>query len=260
MNARIVGNIRVAVPSLERQRKIVEVLAGFADEERTVEASIVKLKLMRAGLVQGLDRYEQCTLRSIVIDGPQNGIYKPGSSYGLVGTPIVRINSFGGGPSVLNSGLLRVEVASAEAAKYRLNEGELLLNRVNTVDLVGKATVVARLDEETVFESNIMRCALDPERAIPSFVEAWMSGTSVKRHFLRRAKTAVSQASLNQGDVLSCPFPFVPISTQRKFLDGLDLIDSQIQAGELELKKLGDVRRGLADDLLPGKVRVRDVA
>jgi type I restriction enzyme, S subunit len=260
LNATIVGNIKVAVPSLERQWKIIDVLATFADERRSIEAHITKLKLMRAGLIQSLDRYEQGTLGSIVASGPQNGIYKSAGSYGIVGTPIVRINSFDGGPSVLTSGLLRVDATSAEVAKYRLNNGDLLVNRVNTVDLVGKSTVVAELGEETIFESNIMRCGLDPERSLPSFVEAWMSGYSVKRHFLRRAKSAVSQASLNQDDVLSCPFPIISILTQREFLIGLERIDSQIRVGELELTKLGDVRRGLAGDLLPGKVRTSGIA
>ncbi|MDF3293332.1 restriction endonuclease subunit S [Streptomyces silvisoli] len=252
--------LRVFAPPMPEQRRIVEVLDAVAETERSIEASMQKLRTLRAGVLEELSAFEVTELGQVLASGPKNGLYKPGSAYGAEGTPIVRINSFEGGPSDLTRGLLRIAATGREIRQYGIQSGDILINRVNTPELVGKSTAVARLNEPTVFESNVMRCTLNPERALPGFTEAWLGTATVKAHFLRRAKSAVSQASINRSDVLSCPFPVADVAEQREFLRRLDAVDSQCSAGAEELLKLRKLKRGLADDLLTARVRINGFA
>lgn len=244
----------VPMPKLAEQRRIVASIHAVQVKGKVSAQSRAKLKGLRNGWVERLNGCSWRQLGDVVADGPQNGIYKPSTSYGLTGTRIVRIDSFAGGPSELGRRLLRVDASPNDVARYGLEEGDLLVNRVNTVELVGKSTVVGGLDEPTVFESNLMRCRLALDEVIPEFVEAWMGGSVVKRHFLRQAKSAVSQASVNRSDVLACPFPVISIEEQLHFLEALRKIDSRISSELSEAQKLERLGVGLTADLLSGRL------
>ncbi|GAA4908436.1 restriction endonuclease subunit S [Streptomyces coeruleoprunus] len=240
---------------LQHQRRIIEVLAAVEESDRAVEASLEKLRPVRNAFLNELASFDRMQLRDVISSGPQNGLYKPAESYGDTGVPIVRISSFSGGPSDLTRGLLCVSASRAEEERYGLSVGDLLVNRVNTPELVGKSTVVGRLHEPTLFESNIMRCRLLLGEVDPRFVEAWMSTRTVKSYFASRTKPAVSQASINGPDVLGCPFPKLDLSEQQGFLSRLDAIDGRMTAETAELLKLRQLKRGVLDDLLGGKLQ-----
>ncbi len=250
----------VPVPSLPVQRQVVKVLDSFTKLERGIEASIAKFEALRSGLMEELAELECGQFGEVLKQGPQNGIYKPASSYGLQGTPIVRIDSFSRGRSDLTRGLLRVAVSGGEIARYGLEVGDIVINRVNTPDLVGKATSVRRLIEPTIFESNMMRCKLHHSAADPGFTETWLGSSTVKRYFLQRAKSAISQASINGDDVRDCPFPKMDVPGQLAFLKRLDAVEGQRMAEVVELAKLRQLKQGLVGDLLAGRVAVSVVA
>ncbi|MGW3392521.1 restriction endonuclease subunit S [Streptomyces hydrogenans] len=238
---------------LTEQRRIVDIIDAASAQERAIEKSIAKLDKLRAGLMGELDSVECGTFEDVLSYGPQNGIYKPASSYDPEGTPIVRIDSFKGGPSDFTRNLLRLSLGASEAERYGLVTGDILINRVNSLELVGKSTAVGDLVERTVFESNMMRCKVLPGRAVPAFVETWLGGRAAKAHFRARAKSAISQASINGSDIRSCPFPQMDVPGQLRFLGQLAAVRGRQQLETAELAKLRDLKRGLVDDLLSGE-------
>ncbi|MET9567812.1 hypothetical protein ABZY34_01475 [Streptomyces virginiae] len=243
------------LPPLNEQRRIVEVIEAVAAQERAIVRSIAKLEQLGKGMAAGqLAGVELGRFEEFIEYGPQNGIYKSASSYGVEGVPIVRIDSFRGGPSDFTRNLLRVALSAPEAASYGLTVGDIVINRVNTPELVGKSTAVRELAEPTVFESNMMRCKVRADRAVPMFVEMWLGSVLPKRHFRVRAKSAISQASINGDDVRDCPFPRIEVREQRAILERLAAVATQQRLEEAELAKLRDLKQGLVDDLLSGKV------
>ncbi|MFF9867946.1 restriction endonuclease subunit S [Streptomyces sp. NPDC013953] len=243
------------LPPLDEQRRIVELIDAVTAQERAIVRSIAKLEQLGKGMAAGqLAGVELGRFEEFIEYGPQNGIYKSASSYGVEGVPIVRIDSFRGGPSDFTRNLLRVSLSAPEAASYGLAVGDIVINRVNTPELVGKSTAVRELAEPTVFESNMMRCKVRADRAVPMFVEMWLGSVLPKRHFRVRAKSAISQASINGDDVRDCPFPRIEVREQRAILERLAAVTTQQRLEEAELAKLRDLKQGLVDDLLSGKV------
>ncbi len=250
LSGRQLARTTIPVPPLREQQRVVGAVDAVAAQERVAEALIAKLDMIEAGLMAELSVVECDSFEQALDFGPQNGIYKPSSSYGLEGTPIVRINSFDGGPSDFTCNLARVSLTKAELDRYQLSVGDVIINRVNSLELVGKSTTVGALMESTVFESNMMRCKVAADRALTAFVEVWLSSQTVKRYFRARAKSAISQASINGSDIRACPFPKLEIVDQRKFLRRLSAVRDQRMSESSELAKLGDIKRGVINELL----------
>lgn len=103
----------------------------------------------------------------------KNGIYKPASEYSDDGVPCLRMYNIDGGAIVWRD-IKRMRVSSKEVDEYGLREGDLLVNRVNSRELVGKTACVPPSLEPSIFESKNIRVRLDGSRVLPKFVNYQM--------------------------------------------------------------------------------------
>lgn len=155
-------------------------------------------------------------LGEVISIGPQNGLYKPVSDYGT-GTPILRIDAFYDGVVTKLASLKRVRVSDQEQALYGLHPGEIVINRVNSREYLGKSALIPELPEPTVFESNMMRFGVDYARVCPSYLIQLLQTRHVRAHILRSAKDAVNQSSINQQDVKAISLILPPLTQQELF-------------------------------------------
>lgn len=101
-------------------------------------------------------------LGDYIVDGPQNGLYRPKSDYGT-GTRILRIDGFYDGETVEQGEWQRLRMSDEDAARYALHQDDIVINRVNSRPYLGKSTIIPELQEPAVFESNMMRMGVDAE-------------------------------------------------------------------------------------------------
>lgn len=219
-----------SMPSIDEQRRIAAVL-DHADTLRAKRRqALAHLESLPMALLQQLTSaqlHERFDLGDLMIEGPKNGLYRPSSDYGS-GAPIVRIDSFKfGSPLIAVSSLRRVRASADQINEFELRRGDLLVNRVNSREHVGKAALVDDLDEPTVFESNMMRIRVDEQRLLPSFVAAFMQTRDVRAQVAPMTKDAVNQSSINQRDVRSLRIPVPAMSEQEDFARRLDAVVDQ---------------------------------
>lgn len=219
-----VARLKIPLPTLPEQERIVEILRR-ADEVRQLRrrASQRAADLLPALFydvfgdpIANPKGWEVVQLGTLLMDTPQNGLYKPSSSYGS-GTPIVRIADFYAGTLNSPGTFSRVEVSSRERARYELHEGEILINRVNSEEYLGKCALVQNLSEPTVFESNMMRLVVNKDKVSPIYLSTFLTLPYAREQMLRRAKRAINQASINQQDVISLMVPIPDQSTLQLF-------------------------------------------
>jgi type I restriction enzyme S subunit len=165
------------------------------------------------------------SLGELIIDGPQNGLYKHASLYGE-GTPILRIDGFYDGLVVNLKTLKRVRITPEEQHRFRLQERDIVINRVNSVEYLGKSAIVPFRSEETVFESNMMRFSVNDEVLLPEYLIKLLQTAYAKAHILSNAKHAINQSSINQQDVKSLLVPVPPIKDQAEFAVRVEQISS----------------------------------
>lgn len=110
------------------------------------------------------------------------------SQYGLSesstsgGVPYLKMSNIRDGKVVLE-GTDTLEVNEATLKEYTLKRGDLVFNRTNSLDLVGKMGVY-QSDSIAVFASYLIRFQLHEEKADSRFVAAWFE-TAGAKHRLR---------------------------------------------------------------------------
>ncbi|ELA8833195.1 restriction endonuclease subunit S [Vibrio parahaemolyticus] len=188
--------------------------------------------------------WEVTSFGKLIKNGPQNGIYKPSKLYGS-GTKIIRIDGFYDGKLSPWESIKSVQLENDELAKWKLKVDDILINRVNSIEYLGKCGHVDCLPEDAVFESNIMRVELDKSLANPLFIKHFLSSPIGLMRLRANAKHAVNQASINQTDVKSVEIQLPSIEEQKliaelveAFLDKANKVEKQYLEAKSRLDRL----------------------
>lgn len=156
--------------------------------------------------------------------------------------------------SVTDLGVTRVN--GNEKIRYTLRRGDILINRTNSYDLVGKVAIFDA-DIEAVFASYLVRLEVKKNLVDPWFLNYWLNH-SVAQHTIKRIATrAVSQANINPTEFKKyCVVPLPPLAEQRRIVEILRPWDDAIKNLEA-LQKAKTVRlQWFRTEFLAGKRRL----
>ncbi|MCE3278109.1 MAG: putative type modification methyltransferase, subunit [Bacteroidetes bacterium] len=188
---------------------------------------------------------------------PQNGLYKASTEYGS-GTPIIRIDGFYEGAILSDYEYKRVRLTKEEIEKYEIVEGDILVNRVNSMPYLGKCGIVKHLKERTVFESNIMKVKVDLKMAFPEYVAIYLSSQRGLKELRKNAKQAVNQASINQTDVSNVNIPLPKMEEQKLIVqeieNRLSVADKMEESINDSLKQAEALRQSILKKAFEGKL------
>lgn len=248
--------IKIDLPDKSSQQLIVDRLNTV---ERVIELRQQELSqldnLIKARFIElfgdpGRNPFEwkKTTIKHLVNVKPQNGLYKPQSDYvqDKSGVPILRIDAFYDGKVTSFERLKRLVCSDADKNRYLLKENDIVINRVNSIEYLGKCAHITGMHEDTVFESNMMRFHLDDEQINPVFMTRLLCSKHIYNQILRTAKKAVNQASINQKDVLGLEVYVPPLELQQQFADFVAEVDKSKAA----VQKALDETQLLFDSLM----------
>ena len=248
--------IQINLPSLVEQKDIVDKLqlAEKIIYRRRQELDTFD-RLIKARFVEMFGdpelnpkKWPIETLGDVLSVEPQNGLYKPQSDYVQDGTgiPILRIDAFYDGKVTDLSGLKRLNCTDTERSRYLLVENDIVINRVNSLEYLGKCAWITGLIEPTVFESNMMRFHVDESRINPCYITRLLCSPFIYKQILNRAKKAVNQASINQRDVQNLKILIPPVELQKQYAAFV----AQVDKSKSVVKKSLDETQLLFDSLM----------
>lgn len=253
----------ITFPSLNEQREIVRLLNTHITTVSQIQARLDAIpqileKFRQSVLSEAatgrltkhwresnkLCDWDQVHFKSLLKHGIQNGLYKPKSYYGS-GSKIIRIDSFYDGQIIDWDKIKRVKLEDDEAEKWKLELDNILINRVNSIEYLGKCALVDNLPEVAVFESNIMRLSVDTDKVIPAFIVTYLKSIQGISELRKNAKLAVNQASINQQDVGSvmCPLPSIEeqqeiVKRVKGFFTYADQIEKSVSTAKARVDNL----------------------
>jgi type I restriction enzyme S subunit len=264
--------VQIPSPPLSEQRKIATVLhtvdqAIQKTEEIVEQTHTIKKSLMQDifhGYHKDFTDYHTTPVGEIPIDWSvasigdvvhtaQYGISESMSEEGQY--PIFRMNNIENG-YMIDEPLKYIDLDDDDFEKYRVEEGDILFNRTNSLKLVGK-TGIYQLDGDHVFASYLVRLQTN-DRAEPYYLNYYMNSSEAQNRMMDFATKGVSQANINANSIQQVKIPLPPIEEQKEIVGHIRSIDSQIESNRRHLSQLKRIKNGLMQDLLSGKVRTTD--
>ena len=131
-----------------------------------------------------------------------------------------------------------ISLDNDELEKCVVRKGDVLFNRTNSLDLIGK-TADFDFDEDMVIAGYIIRIRLK-ETIVPKFFSMYMNTDEVKLHLRTIAKGAVNQANINAQELQGIPIYIPPIELQNQFADFVQQVDKSrfnIKKSIIELER-----------------------
>jgi len=249
------ANIVVPVPPLQQQRKIAEILDTVDDSIHLTEGSIEKLELIRTGTIDRLfsrsSSWKSTSLHEIV---------KPSSPicYGIVQ---VGPHIEGGIPVVMIGNVRRREFGQQLHRTSRSIDIAYRRSRVLPGDLVLsiKATIGMVAVIPSTYQGNISR-DLARIRLIPGIEPEYMRiffESNAGRRALELAVVGTTRAEVSIGILKKITVPVAPISDQTRIIRIICKQEELLDGERATLAKLHQIKRGLLEDLLTGRVRVK---
>jgi type I restriction enzyme S subunit len=172
--------------------------------------------------------------------------------------PILRMNCQEDG-AVHYRNLQFVDLDEATYEAFRLMPGDLLFNRTNSIELVGRMAIIDD-DRPAVFASYLVRLTVDEARCVPRFLNYFMNWPATQSEIKKLASRAVGQANINASKLRTVQFPLPPtLAEQREIVAILDAIDQKINLHKRKRAVLDELFKALLHKLMTGEIRVADL-
>ena len=137
-----------------------------------------------------------------------------------------------------------ISLDNDELEKCVVRKGDVLFNRTNSLDLIGK-TAEFDFNEDMVIAGYIIRIRLK-ETIVPKFFSMYMNTDEMKLHLRTIAKGAVNQANINAQELQEIPIYLPPIELQNQFVNFVRQVDKSRE----EVKKSLEKTQQLYDSLM----------
>ena len=132
------------------------------------------------------------------------------------------------------SNLKYVDLPADERRKYLLCPGDILINRTNSLELVGKAAAFDGRDGDWVYASYLVRIQVDTSRVLPEFVTATINSRIGREYVLKTARRAIGMVNMNAREMAGFPISLPSLDVQRKLVERLAevrRVSQQISSG-----------------------------
>lgn len=184
-----------------------------------------------------------------LIKSLKNGIYKPAKFYSDDGVACLRMYNVSGGKINYNK-LKRMILKNEEIDQYLLKENDLLVNRVNSRELVGKAAVIKNDSEPLIFESKNIRVRFFYAAIISEYVNILFQTIEVKKAFEADAKQTCGQASISQPQISAIITPLPPLAEQYRIVEKVDAFMKLCDELEQRIKKREEIQTSLLESIV----------
>jgi type I restriction enzyme S subunit len=153
------------------------------------------------------------------------------------------------------SDIAELEAGEDEFQKRKLREGDLLVveGHANSMQ-IGRCAMVTGEAAGLTFQNHLY--CLRPSRVESEFGGLWLNSAFAQRYWRRVCSTTSGLNTINQRKLKRMPFPVPQTRERQRICEVAHAATSLVTATQEKLASLLQLKRGLMQDLLTGKVRV----
>ena len=146
-----------------------------------------------------------------------------------IGYKTFRMNELIDGKCVDSGNMKCCDISAEDFAKYRLVPGDILFNRTNSFEHVGR-TGVFDLDGDYCFASYLIRLSVSEDAANTFYVNAFMNTEAFQAGIKQYATRAVGQSNINAKSLAAYRIPVPPLTTQSRIVAEIEAEQALVNA------------------------------
>lgn len=258
-------------PPYNEQQKIASILTNVDNLIQKTAQVLVQTQRLKKALMQrlltkgiGHTKFKKTELGEIpeewqisplgdLLELCQYGLSKSLSETGDY--PIFRMNNIEDG-YMKNNNLKYIDISDKIFRQYKLEKGDILINRTNSIELVGKLGIFL-FDGDFTFASYLIRFRTKREILNSHFLNFFLNISGNQQKLKNLATHAIGQSNINATNLKTIRIPIPLIPEQQEIISILLRIDYLIQKLKDKKKTEDDLKKGLMQQLLTGRVRVK---
>lgn len=218
LNKKKIQEIVINYPNIEEQKRIVNKLDKiFEKNERAIKLAKQNLILSRENTSNFLDmtfeelqKNEQMKKIQELATLVQYGTSQKTSAQGEY--TVLRMGNLQNG-EIDYSNLKYINLNKEEASKYILKNGDILFNRTNSFELVGKTSIFEG-KPNTLFASYLIRLEVDQKTVNAHYLNYFLNSGIAQKYLKSIANKAISQANINAQKLQSVAVPIPSLDMQ----------------------------------------------
>lgn len=268
LKPRTLKDLKIPLPPIDEQRAIANALKSIEDAMQARRQELGVERERKAALLAHLFIYgtrgettkEDPEIGEVpkswrvvklgeVAEGTQYGISMRGEQQGTY--PILRMNNLADGGMDVED-LQYVDLDDETFEKFKVNVGDLLFNRTNSYELVGKTSLFEEA-EPYVFASYLVRVELKQEEADPVFVNAYLNTPRAQGRLRQLATRGVSQSNINATKLRNFKIPVPTLDEQREIAEVVRACNAKVAALQEEIELHEELFQALLEELMTGQ-------
>lgn len=228
----------IPVPPIVEQRRIVGILdeafEGISTATANAEKNLQNARTLFNSHLQSVftqrgPGWVETTLERMLAVQPQNGWSPPAANHSDSGTPVLTLSSVTGFTFRADK-IKFTSVPTDSRRHYWVRNGDFLITRSNTPELVGHVAIASGITKPTIYPDLIMRMNTLPDRLTTEFLYYQMRSPSLRMEITGRAQGAnPTMKKISNRAVRSLPIAVPSLATQRAIVETLNSLTQETQ-------------------------------
>lgn len=235
------NSIKIPLPPLEIQQKIVDEIEKVENENLSLQDKINNINNELKNIINDcFEKYDKKLISDICISveyGTSSKSLKEGK------VPVIRMGNIQNGKIILDD--LVYTNNEEEITKYMLKKNDVLFNRTNSPELVGKVGIYS-YDEPAIFAGYLIRINYIDNLIKPLYLTYVLNSDTIRNYGFSVMSKSVNQANINGTILKSYSIPIPPIKEQERIVAQIEELEKQID----EAQKIIDNSKQQKQDIL----------
>ncbi|MEH2355713.1 restriction endonuclease subunit S [Nostoc sp.] len=220
IQSRIVARIEALLTEVNDSRCLLNAMCKEANQIMDIVLEQVYGELEKS-------QFAVIPLGSLLSKKPQYGTSEKASE-NPEGTAILRMGNIKRTGKISFENLKYIQLGSHEQEKYILEKGDILFNRTNSADLVGKSAVFES-DMIAIFASYLIRLTPDQTRIKSKYLNYYINSTQGRAYIQSQLTRAIGQVNVNAQKLVAMPVPLPDTQMQERIIAYFDTIQAEVE-------------------------------
>lgn len=253
--------VQIPLPSLPEQKRIVAILddvfAGITQAVANTEKNLANAReLFESYLYRVFSSIDEEWVRTTIGDicsKVEYGSAKKSQPEGMV--PVIRMGNIQNRRITWDDLVFTNDTKEIE--KYLLKENDVLFNRTNSAELVGK-TAIYKGERPAIFAGYLIRIHSKADFINPEFLNYYLNSYPARKYGETVMSRSINQANINGTILKHYPIPVPPLNTQREIVSKLNDLDEETQHLETIYQKklitLAELKQSILQKAFAGEL------